>query len=164
MCGLSVTSSCNLVEGMGDCFHFHCLKWRTGLYRLHGCHLPWQWSLILTSLQWLSHQWQVTAKHTCTLHINKVTHWCIVLWCTQNMHQDGNSSTWHQPCNTQTALQPLQWIFRMLCVKWQSLIQSHIGLDCHRSAWKQRIALYCCHCEVPQAQLKMKYSTTVNII
>ena len=80
------------------------------------------------------------------------------------MHQDGSSSTWHQPCNTQTALQPLQWIFKMLCVKWQSLIQSHIGLDCHRSAWKQRIALYCCHCEVPQAHLKMKYSTTVNII
>lgn len=23
-------------------------------------------------------------------------------WCTQNLHQDGNSSTWHQQCNNQT--------------------------------------------------------------
>ena len=27
--------------------------------------------------------------------------WCMVVWCAQNLRLDGNSFTWHQPCNNQ---------------------------------------------------------------
>ena len=45
----------------------------------------------------------VRAKYTCTLlmwlcmkwHCN----WCMVVWCTQNVHRDGSSFKWHQPCS-----------------------------------------------------------------
>ena len=30
--------------------------------------------------------------------------WCKVVWCTQNVRQDGCSLMWHQPCNNHTAL------------------------------------------------------------
>ena len=46
-------------------------------------------------------RWQVTAKHAYTLRryvaLHEVT-WCMVVWCTQNLRQDGSSFMWHQPC------------------------------------------------------------------
>ena len=29
--------------------------------------------------------------------LHEVT-WCMVVWCTQNLHQDGSSFMWHQLC------------------------------------------------------------------
>ena len=29
--------------------------------------------------------------------LHEVT-WCMVVWCTQKLHQDGSSFMWHQPC------------------------------------------------------------------
>ena len=45
-------------------------------------------------------RWQVTAKHAIHLMyvvLHEVT-WYMVVWCTQNLHQDGSSFMWHQPC------------------------------------------------------------------
>ena len=38
-------------------------------------------------------RWQVTAEHTCLTYValHEVT-WCMVVWCTQNLHRDGCSS------------------------------------------------------------------------
>ena len=46
-------------------------------------------------------RWQVTAKHAYTLRMWLCTlcmWWCMVIWCTQNLRQDGSSFMWHQPC------------------------------------------------------------------
>ena len=36
--------------------------------------------------------------------IHYTVNWCMYVRCTQNMHQDNSSFTWHQPWNNQTAL------------------------------------------------------------
>ena len=46
-------------------------------------------------------RWQVTTKHAYILRIHVALHevtWCMVVWCTQNLHRDGCSFMWHQPC------------------------------------------------------------------
>ena len=45
-------------------------------------------------------RWQVTAKtriHLTYVALHEVT-WCMVVWCTQNLHRDSCSFMWHQPC------------------------------------------------------------------
>ena len=56
-------------------------------------------------------RWQVTAKLThapwpylCDFDWSDTVNWCMVEWCTQNLHQDSSNFTWHQPCNNQRAL------------------------------------------------------------
>ena len=108
--------------------------------------------------------------HCTYVAANKVTvNWCMVvwLWCTQNVCQDSSNFTWHQPCNNQTALYckyttSVNVMVRNALCK-ATLIQSHIGLECNRSAQKQRMALYICHCEALRAHLKMKHSTSFHI-
>ena len=41
-------------------------------------------------------RWQVTAKHAYILYValHEVT-WCMVVWCIQNLRQDGSSFMWH---------------------------------------------------------------------
>ena len=36
--------------------------------------------------------------------------WCMVVWCTQNLHRDGSSFMWHQPyqCCKYTTLVDIQ--------------------------------------------------------
>ena len=87
----------------------------------------------------------------------------MVVWCTQNVRKDGNSSSYHQPNNNQTVLLPRQWIFITRCVKLQSLIQSRIQLERSGSSRKQRTALYNCSCEANRAVLEMRHSTSVHI-
>ena len=62
-------------------------------------------------------RWQVTAKHAYTLHI-----WLCMKWhgawlygVHTNLHQDGDSFMWHQPC--QRLSTPLQWIFKKSAIK-----------------------------------------------
>ena len=44
-------------------------------------------------------RWQVTAKHTCTLCMWLCMKWHGAwLYGVHNMHQDGSSFMWHQPC------------------------------------------------------------------
>ena len=44
-------------------------------------------------------RWQVTAKHTCTLCMWLCMKWHGAwLYGVHNMHQDGGSFMWHQPC------------------------------------------------------------------
>ena len=58
MCGLTVTSWGNPMEGMGDWFHLHCQAggWDCIGCSLHGwqLHLAWQWSSTLSNLVLLS--------------------------------------------------------------------------------------------------------------
>ena len=35
--------------------------------------------------------------HLTYVALHEVT-WCMVVWCTQNLHRDGCSFMWHQPC------------------------------------------------------------------
>ena len=51
-------------------------------------------------------KWQVTPKHACTLCMWLGIKWYLVhiVWCTQKVHQDGSSFTWHQSWNNQTML------------------------------------------------------------
>ena len=53
-------------------------------------------------------RWQVTAEHPYTLlcgfEWSDTVNWCMVEWCTQNLHRDSSSFTWHQSCNNQRAL------------------------------------------------------------
>ena len=86
---------------------------------------------------------------------------CVWSSCTMS-NRDGSSFTWHQSCNSRTALLQLRWIlqnarfvvvvvvvylfvclFVCLCFfKLQSLIQSRIRLE-----RKHREQRYSCHCE-----------------
>ena len=57
-------------------------------------------------------------RHTCVLRMrleqSDIVNWCTVVWCTQSMRRDGNSFTWTQPYNNETALYvctPLWWTF-----------------------------------------------------
>ena len=68
--------------------------------------------------------------HPTYVILNGVTvNWCMVKWCARNLRRDSSSFTWHQPCNSQTALQSLGWIFKTRCVKLQSFILSRIRLE-----------------------------------
>ena len=51
-------------------------------------------------------RWQVTAhaSYICIFEWNDIVNWCMVAWCAQNLHQDGSSFRWHQPCNNQIVL------------------------------------------------------------
>ena len=67
-------------------------------------------------------RWRFTCKDTCTPRIygfeySDSGNWCMGIWCSQNVRRDGISFTWHQPCNKETALEPLQWIFKTRYVK-----------------------------------------------
>ena len=61
----------------------------------------------------------------------------MVVWCTQNMHSDGSTFMWHQPCNNQVAL----WIVR---THYEKAIVTHSKLYAMStvSLLEQRIALY----------------------
>ena len=45
-------------------------------------------------------RWQVTAKHAYTITYMALheVRWSMVVWCTQDLHRDGCSFMWHQPC------------------------------------------------------------------
>ena len=51
-------------------------------------------------------RWQVTAhaSYICIFEWNDIVNWCMVAWCAHNLHQDGSSFRWHQPCNNQIVL------------------------------------------------------------
>ena len=49
-------------------------------------------------------------------------------------------------------------------IKLQSFIQCRMRLKRSEFAWKQRIALYSCHCEALSAHLQMRHSRRVHII
>ena len=104
----------------------------------------------------------VAAEHACILRmwlrikLRDAVNLYIVVWCAQNLRWNDSSFTWHQPCNNQTALQPLRWIFKRRGEKLQSLIQSRIRLECRR--WEQH---YGSHCETLGVHLEMRRSTSV---
>ena len=59
---------------------------------------------------------------------------------------------------------PLRWILRKKChVKRQSCIQSCTQLERSEPAWKQTIAVHCCHCETLGACPKIWGLTSVHI-
>ena len=41
--------------------------------------------------------------HICGFAWGDIVNSCMVVWCTQNVHQNGSSFTWHQSSNNQTA-------------------------------------------------------------
>ena len=43
--------------------------------------------------------------------LHEVT-WRMVVWCTQNLHRDGCSFMWHQPCQSCELSTPLRLIFK----------------------------------------------------
>ena len=82
------------------------LCWLLFWYPLHPCV-----TAVACKRSWSFFQkcsWQVTAKHPCTylcgFEWSNTVNWCKIVWCTQNMCQDGSSFTWHQPCNNQREL------------------------------------------------------------
>ena len=72
---------------------------------------------------------------------------CMVVWCTQNVHQDDSSLTWCQPCNNQSAVNaPLGWWLFLKHAVWSCCqLFCHIRLERSGSDWKQRTVLYSCH-------------------
>ena len=68
----------------------------------------------------------------------------MVVWCTQHVHWDSNSSfTWHQPYSSKTAAStPLQWPFKMHCVKLWTLVQSCMWLECSEWFKTENSAVY----------------------
>ena len=70
---------------------------------------------------------------------------CVVVWCTQNLCQDGSSLTWHQPCNNH--IKCCQYTTLVVIKKTryktiQSLIQNYMWHEHSKPAWEQRTALY----------------------
>ena len=89
---------------------------------------------------------QVTAKHTCTMHMwfwmkwhCKLAHGCVMYTeCALRQHQYHTASAM-QPVNNAVS-PPLQRLFKMSYKK--SLIRNHMWQERDESAWEQRIALY----------------------
>ena len=44
------------------------------------------------------------ASYACGFKEGGTVNWCMVVWCTEKLRQDGSSFMWHQPCNNQTGL------------------------------------------------------------
>ena len=89
-------------------------------------------------------QLNTQAPYACGFKKSNNVSWCMVIWCTQNVHWESSSFRWHQPCNGRI---PLLWIFFLKGTVYHnshSLIQGYIWLQCSGSARKQRIAL-CSH-------------------
>ena len=73
-------------------------------------------------------RWQVTAKYAYTLRMWLCTKWhvtwCMVVWCTQNLRQDGSSFMWHhlcQRCKYTTSVD-----IKKRVIKCYSLMQNHM--------------------------------------
>ena len=90
-------------------------------------------------------RWRVITKHTC-FDWSVIVNWCMVEWCSQNLHRKGSSFTWHQPCNNEIALSIHHFarlILRIRAIKRiQSLIQNRTKHERSESVREQRIALY----------------------
>ena len=68
------------------------------------------------------------APQRVTLH-EETVNWCMIVWCAQNVHWDGSSLTWYQPCKTT----------KQRCKNCRS--EPHVA-ECSEPAPEQRIALY----------------------
>ena len=79
--------------------------------------------------------------------------------CAQNMHQDGSSFMWLQPCNNQT-VHCFGGYSKARCVKLLPLIHSHVT----EAQWVCVEAEDSCHCQALRALLKMRHSTSSDII
>ena len=68
--------------------------------------------------------------------LHEVT-WCMVVWCTQNLHQDGSSFEWHQLCQRckYTALVDIKKMHYKNPV-------THVELNYASTVRERRIALY----------------------
>ena len=81
------------------------LSWWFNVCRTH-------FSYVLSKKARLSSKGEREHLHPICVALNSDTvDWCMVAQCPQNLHQDGSSFTWHQPCKKSTALQPLWWIY-----------------------------------------------------
>ena len=66
------------------------------------------------------------------LALHEVT-WCMVVWCTQNLHRDGSSFMWHQPCQrckytTSVDIQKASHSCRITCERSESAQERRIAL------------------------------------
>ena len=61
-----------------------------------------------------------TCMHLMYVALHEVT-WCMVVWCTQNLHWDGCSFMWLKSTTVASAVTsvsiPLQWIFKKHTIK-----------------------------------------------
>ena len=82
---------------------------------------------------------------------------CIIVWCTQNIRRDDSNFTRQQPCNTETALQPLRLIFKTHTVK-------RVTTGNQWSAQKLSLCLYMLPLLDLRAHLEMTCSISVIYI
>ena len=122
------------------------LCWLLFWYPLHPCV-----TAVACNRSWSFFQkcsWQVTAKHPCTYRCgfewSNTVNWCKIIWCTQNMCQDGSSFMWNQPRNNQIALsvQHFSGSKIMHYKRILSCIQNHTWHEGSEFAQEQVIALY----------------------
>ena len=71
-------------------------------------------------------RWQVTTKHAYTWHM-----WlcmkCMLVWWTQNLHQDGCSFMWHQPCQRCTYTTSVDFFFLKCYKKLVTHVEPHMS-------------------------------------
>ena len=81
--------------------------------------------------------------HLMSVALHEMT-WCMAVWCTQNLHLDGNSFMWHQPCQRckYTTLVDIQKRAKKKKKKKNAIHSCRITCERSGSARERRIALH----------------------
>ena len=90
----------------------------------------------------------------------------MVVWCTQNDYQGGNSFTWHQPCNNQTALYVHHFggYSKTCCVQLVTDSAFHATtMQWICSKAENSPGLSSCRSEALRTHLQMRWSTDVHV-